>query len=469
MWFPNWSLHHPDARSGEVVIVDADTVVAATVEGIEPGISRREATGICPSAAFFERDRITEAQLFEPILELLEDLIPRVEVVEPGLVFIPIGGAIRYYGGVGPLVETVEGKLAPLEESWKLGVASGPFAAYWSARTAAGSHQIIEDDRRFLASLDISSLPGVESLVATFRWLGITSLGALAELPREAIASRFGEAGLSAHRLAYGEDRIVEPRRIPARSAVEMTFEEPVHSLDRLAFAAKSLSVRLISNLRSEGVAPFRVTVEVSAQGVNRSRVWRSADPFTDSTLADRIWWQLRAWIDSGGIPGGVTGLRLDPADLGAGRQLDLFESSTADLDKALARAQALVGPESVVVGLERGGRMPSERVAWYRWGEEMPAHRVIEAWPGAAPCPDPALVPARLEPIEVDWDEGMPMRIRLGSRWEQVIDWSGPWRLTGRWWRGEDPVDRYQLVTSAGAFLCVMCGGRTFLAGVYD
>jgi hypothetical protein len=62
-----------------------------------------------------------------------------------------------------------------------------------------------------------------------------------------------------------------------------------------------------------------------------------------------------------------------------------------------------------------------------------------------------------------------MPVRIRLGTRWEPVLTWSGPWRLAGRWWSGEEDVDRYQLVTSVGAFLCVVTGNRAYLAGVYD
>jgi hypothetical protein len=63
-----------------------------------------------------------------------------------------------------------------------------------------------------------------------------------------------------------------------------------------------------------------------------------------------------------------------------------------------------------------------------------------------------------------------MPTRVRLGSRWEPVLTWSGPWRLSGRWWKGEPDVDRYQIVTSVGAFLCVVQeGGRAFLAAVYD
>jgi len=68
-----------------------------------------------------------------------------------------------------------------------------------------------------------------------------------------------------------------------------------------------------------------------------------------------------------------------------------------------------------------------------------------------------------------VEWDDGSPVRVRLGSRWEPVLAWAGPWRHTGRWWAGEEAADRYQIVTSAGAFLCELQGGACYLAGVYD
>lgn len=115
---------------------------------------------------------------------------------------------------------------------------------------------------------------------------------------------------------------------------------------------------------------------------------------------------------------------------------------------------------------------MPGERVSWSRWGEDPGAgERDPDApWPGATPGPSPALVPPDAKQIEVDWDAGLPIRVRLGSRWEPVLTWSGPWRLKGRWWVGDQDVDRYQLVTSVGAFLCVVSSdGRAYLAGVYD
>ena len=146
-------------------------------------------------------------------------------------------------------------------------------------------------------------------------------------------------------------------------------------------------------------------------------------------------------------------------------------ESSMIEVERALARAQTLLGPDGVLRGRAQGGRMPAERVAWSRWGEpEIDIDRDPDApWPGATPSPSPALVPPRLQPIEIEWDGGMPTRVRLGSRWEPVLTWSGPWRLSGRWWVGEQDADRFQLVTSVGAFLCVVSEGRGFLAGVYD
>lgn len=335
---------------------------------------------------------------------------------------------------------------------------------------------VVEDTRRFLASLDIDALShDHDDIVAVFRWLGVTTLGSLAELPRQAVASRFGVEGIAIHRLAHGEDRMLQPRVIPPEMAVEATYEEPLEVMEQLAFAARSLAARLVNGLRREGMSPFRVTIAMeAADGTVRERVWRSTDPFTESALADRVWWQGRAWVESGQIPGGVVRILLDPSDLsGSGRQLGMFEdvSSRLETERALARAQALVGPEAVLQAVPQGGRMPGERVAWRRWGEpvETTERDPAAPWPGATPSPSPALVPPDPHPLEVEWEGGIPVRVRLGTRWEPVLGWAGPWRLTGSWWRGEPAGDRYQIVTSAGAFLCVVREGATYLAGVYD
>jgi protein ImuB len=420
------------------------------------------------------RDLGEETRRFDPVVEVVEGLIPRVEMADPGLLFAPLSGAIRYYGGEEALVERVAKELNALAPGARLGVAEGPFAARWAAALAEDGPNLVSDTLSFLASLDVSVL-GREELVDTFRWLGIVTLGELARLPREAMASRFGQIGLEAHRLALGEDRSLLPRDIPAELAVESCFEEPLETLDQVGFAARASAARMMSSLRRQGSAPHRVEVTaVASDGSVRSRVWRSADPFTEASLADRVWWQLRAWVEQGGVAGGLVRLRLVPTDLSDhGRQLGLLEdvSARVEAERALARAAALLGPEAVVVAGRQGGRLPSEQLHWRRWGEEKTASErdPTSPWPGATPAPSPAMVAPELVPFEVEWDEGIPERVRVGTRWEPVLTWAGPWRLVGRWWRGEEPANRYQLVTSAGAFLVVVKGTRTFLAGIYD
>jgi protein ImuB len=470
-----------------VLIVD-DRVTGATSDvlaaGVSLGMPRREAEALAPFATVLIRDPGEESRRFEPVVEAIEDMIPRVEVVSPGLVLVPIAGAVRFYGGEQELAERLVDELDRLVGHRRggdvlVGVADGPFAARWAAAvTEVGRPKVVIDTIAFLSGLDLAALREQidgEELIDTFRWLGVSTLGELARLPREALLSRFGNPGLSAHRLASGEDRPVDPREIAPDLAVDAVLEEPLETLDAVAFAARALAERMLRGLRASGVAPHRVSILAeAAEGEPRERIWRSADPFTEKALSDRVWWQLRAWVESGGVPGGISRLRLAPADLSdEGRQLGLLqdESSRIEAERALARAQTLLGPEGVLQGRAQGGRMPQERVVWSRWGEPpVDQERDPSApWPGSTPAPSPALVPPKLQPLEVEWDEGMPARVRLGTRWEPVLTWSGPWRLGARWWTGEEDADRYQLVTSVGAFLCVVAGGRAFLAGVYD
>lgn len=411
----------------------------------------------------------------------IETLVPRVEVVEPGLAYVPVAGAVRYYGGEEALVEAITNAIPP---GGRLGVADGPFAARWAAeRAGEGAAFLVEDTGRFLASLEVGTL-GSEELTETLRWLGITTLGSLAQLPRPVVASRFGTVGLLAHRLAAGEDRTPLPRPIPVEMAVEtLTPDDPILTADQVAFTAKTLAVELLGGLAKEGIGCFRVVVEVeAADGTVRSRVWSTVDPFTEHALTERVWWQVRAWMDApGGVTGGVARLRLDPSDLSdEGRQLPLLEQVGSNwqevdasrhlTDRALARAQALVGPDSVLEAVRRGGRMPGDQVRWYPWGETPPSSEPVTApWPGQLPPPAPALVSANPPLLDLEWDGGMPVRVRLGARWEPVLSWSGPWRMTGRWWQGETDADLYQIVTSVGAVLCVIRDGLAYLAAVYD
>jgi len=458
IWFPDWPLRRPDVpadrpaqvvdASGIVIAVDA----AAHAMGARVGMRRREAEALAPTAVTLVSDPAAEAVAFEPVALAIEDLVPRIEMAAPGLVFLPTAGAVRYYGSEDALIGKVVAAVEALAPGGRFGLADGPFAARMAAERAIDGPLVVADTASFLAGIDVSAL-GVDELVDTFRWLGIGTLGDLARLPREAIASRFGPLGLEAHRTASGEERPVLARTIDDEVIVEEAFDPPLDDFERAAFAARALAGALLDAVAPTGAMPHRIEVEAeSATGVM----------------------QLRAWVESGGVPGGVVRLRLAPADLSdRGRQLRLGEDAASELDarRALSRAQGLVGPDAVLQAIPQGGRDPAERVHWHRWGEapEAAALDPKAPWPGRLPEPSPALVPPEPRPFEIEWEGGFPVRVRLGSRWEPVLGWAGPWRRTGRWWEGESVADRYQVVTSAGAFLCEVRDGRCRLVGVYD
>jgi protein ImuB len=489
VWYPDWALRRPDtppdepaqavAADNRVVAVNAGAAAA----GVVVGMRRREAEAICPTIVTVVADPGAEAAAFEPVAVAVETLVPRIEIAAPGLLFVPIAGAVRYYGNEETLVAAVVAALdGATGGGYRVGVAAGPFTAHRAAEQATVDVPVcrVTDDAAFLRSLDVTAV-GSEDLAATFRWLGITTLGELAALPREAMLSRFGGAGLAAHRIATGEDRDPRPRRVPPDLAIEERFSPALESLEQAAFVGRALAHRLLSDPALRGAIPHRVIVEAeAADGTIRTRTWRNADPFDETTLAERVRWQLRAWLDEArarngpGIHGGVVRLRLSPADLSdRGRQLALHEDArgAAEAHRTLVQTQAIVGPESVVQAVPQGGRDPGERVAWHRWDDAPPGvvRDPAAPWPGAIPAPSPALAPPDPPQLEVDWDDGMPVRIRLGSRWVPVVSWAGPWRKMGRWWDGGRPADRYQIVTSAGAFLCEVREGRTYLTGVYD
>jgi len=484
VWYPTWALRRPDVSLDQPAqaVDTANKVVArnqpAAALGVAVGMQRRSAEAICPTIVTVVSDPTADMARFEPVVAAIEAIVPRVEIASPGLLFLPIEGAVRYYGGETPLVERISKELAEFDGDHRIGLAAGPFASHQAARktTIKAPELIVADDAAFLASLDIGTLTS-EDLAATFRWLGITTLGSLAELPKQAIVSRFGREGIDAQRLARGLDRIVDPRVIQKDPSVESHFDPPLDDFEQASFSARNLAQRLMSGLAFSGVAPHRVIVTATAgDGTVRARTWRSSDPFNDQTLADRIRWQLRAWIDgvSSGIRGGLVTLRLEPADLsGSGRQMALEEDARSfeEMQRACVEVQAIAGADNLLVASPQGGRDPGQRVHWTRWGDVPAPHpRDPQApWPGQIPSPAPTLVPPDPVPFEVSWADGMPEHVRLKSRWVPVLSWAGPWRSVGRWWSGESSADRYQIVTSVGAYLCEIRDGTTYLIGVYD
>jgi protein ImuB len=95
---------------------------------------------------------------------------------------------------------------------------------------------------------------GAGNLVEALRRLGIDTLGALATLPADRVADRFGPAGLRALRLARGEDDLLVCHFHPAREELAEEIELPEGTAgSRLERALELLVDRLLAAPQRKG------------------------------------------------------------------------------------------------------------------------------------------------------------------------------------------------------------------------
>jgi len=478
-----------------------------------------------------------DAEGFGRLVALVNAYCPRVESVRLGICAFGSRGPARYFGGE----QALGGKLIAATESagfaCRIGVADGLFAALLAAATTgtsaapaaattgtsaapaaapaaattgtsaapaaapAGAAPAAAPDGAavtvvpaggtagFLAGQPVSVLDDAE-LAGLLARLGIRTLGDLAALPADSVASRFGEAGETAHRLARGEQRRpLAASAPPADLAVADEFDPPHELAEPVVFAAKGLAERFHAGLAARGVTCVRVEVEVTwADGRPSRRLWRHDGLLTAVQVADRVRWQL----DGGGPAGtpekqdaeggGIARLRLVPDQVvrAAGRQLALWgDEVVADkVARAAMRVQALLGHDAVLRPVRSGGRTVRDQMQPVPFGEDLaPKLATDQPWPGRIPGPAPAVVypepkPARVSdaaggPVTVSGRcvmSGIPAELSLDGEPElSVTGWAGPWPLAQRWW---DPPSasreaRFQLVTDDGrAWLATVRAG---------
>ncbi|MDY7101229.1 MAG: DNA polymerase Y family protein [Actinomycetota bacterium] len=517
VWCSEWPVVSVGAAPDEpVAVVVANRVVSVTPaarrEGVAYGLRRREAQARCPGLEVVERDEAAEARRFEPVVAAVEAFTPLVELSRPGVCAFATRGPSRYFGGderLAGLVADAVAEVLGTAGRCRVGVADGPFAAALAARDRRARPTLVipgGGSPEYLAPLPVAALERPE-LTGVLVRLGLTTLGGFAALDAADVVARFGAEGRDAHRLASGLDECPPDARRPRPDlAVVAELDPPLERVETAAFVARRLADELGETLSSRGLACVRVVIEAETEhGETRSRLWRQEGTVTAGALADRVRWQLDGWLT--GSPaarpsGGLTRLALVPDEVvpAKGRQLGFWGGETEAAERAaraLARVEALVGPEAVRVPERRGGRAPAEAYRLVPVGAvDLTTRRpsggdaadpaVGAPWPGRVPPPSPAVVPADPPPVEVLDASGAvvgvsgrgeltapPARLVLpGAAPAEIARWAGPWPADERWW---DPTRhrrraRLQLVTTGGeAYLVTIEGGQWHLEGRYD
>ncbi len=503
-----------------VAVTLANRVVAcsstARAAGVRRGLRRREAQARCPQLQVAAADTDRDARFFEPVLAAVDELVPRAEVLRPGLLVMSVRGAARVYGSeqqaAERLVDAVSVSTAVGAEC-QVGIADGLSTSVLAAR--AGRIVSPGQDARFLSVLSIRQLatepslsgPGRDDLVDLLWRMGIRTIGQFAALSRTDVASRFGADAVAAHRFAHGEPERAPSGREPAPDLDAVRHcDPPIDRIDAAAFAGRALADTLHQALAAAGVGCTRLAIHAAtADGEELTRVWRCAEPLTEDATADRVRWQLDGWLNArtteGKPIGPVVRLRLQPVEVVAAEALQLplwgGLGSGAEEDRlwarrALVRVQGLLGPEAVQVPVLSGGRGPAERITLTPLGDEpVPRADPNQPWPGRLPEPSPTvllddpveLLDAQRNPIRVT-GRGLftadPVHLVGHGRDSRLRWWTGPWPVDERWWdpdrtgAGSGRVARAQvLLDGAGepgaALLLCYRGRRWYLEGSYE
>ncbi|MDT5081265.1 MAG: protein ImuB [Mycobacterium sp.] len=483
-----------------VAVTLANRVVACSAAarsaGVRRGLRRREAQARCPQLHVVTADAARDARHFEVVTAAVDDVVPRAELLRPGLMVLSVRGAARYFGSEEVAAERLVDAVAAAGVECQVGIADQLATAVFAARAG----RIVESggDASFLAALSIRQLAGEPSLAAPGRedltdllWrMGIRTIGQFAALSSTDVASRFGADAIVAHRFARGEPARGPSGREPPRELdAVMNCDPPVDRVDAAAFAGRSLAGELHRSLESAGVGCTRLAIHaVTANGEELQRVWRCAEPLTEDATADRVRWQLDGWLNRRGAgqrpTAPITTLSLHPVEVvsAAALQLPLWGSSGDDdrlrARRALVRVQGLLGPEAVQVPVLSGGRGPAERITFTPLGDEpVPRADPSQPWPGQLPEPAPTVLLD--DPVDLLDADGNPVRVtsrglfstapaRLaastpadprvaallpaGDRTGALSWWAGPWPVDERWWSPEVPAGGSEATRGVGS-----------------
>ncbi|WP_374975074.1 DNA polymerase Y family protein [Microbacterium trichothecenolyticum] len=558
LWFPDWPVTalereagaaaaEPEDEVGErpgarppaalgrveakppVAVVERNLVVAcsasARAEGVRRGQRRRDAQARCPGLTLVTADAARDHRAFAPIVSLIEEKAPGVQLVRPGLCALRARGPARYYGGEIEAARMLIGTLRDAGlDGVRVGIADGPFTAEQAARGGTSAADPVfavpaGGAAGFLAPLSVSVLDAsamlgagaagakeATDLVGLLARLGVQTLGGFAEMPTDRVRERFGERGVRLHALAAGRDsRPVQPRTPPPELQREVAFEPPLEIADQVAFAMRVTADDFVTGLGAVDLVCTELRVElVGDRGERSERVWLHPGSFDAAAVVDRVRWQLAEDVGAGdaaggGLRSGVTLVRISPeaVDAASHHAPALFGGGPEErVHHALSRVQAMLGHRGVLTPAIGGGRWLAERQVLVPWGDKDERDRKATGagglaaqrarpWPGSLPDPLPTTVFADPVPVDVralggelvDVDErgnvsAVPALFIESGRRRAIEAWAGPWPVVERGWDAARSrrAHRFQVVDADGSAWLLVCEGDAWTAeATYD
>ncbi len=190
---------------------------AAEAYGVSTGMALGEALVRCPELELVPADPLAVAEAWEGVVCALEGIGAGVELAREGLAYFEADGLRGLHGSD---VHTISAARRALNRPVRIGTGPTRFCAMAAALGASARRTKIVQAQAapsYLAAWQVDLLAlrkDTPGLVEPLKRLGVSTLGELRQLGRDALADRFGESGALAYRLAGGEDSPLAPRRV---------------------------------------------------------------------------------------------------------------------------------------------------------------------------------------------------------------------------------------------------------------
>ncbi len=473
---------------------------AARRAGVRAGMTLAQARSVLPGLVARGRDSGCESSAHEALQEVAWSLSPRIEDAAEDLIFADVSGMGRLFPGregEHDLGHSAIIRAQQLQLPLRLGIAANKLAAQVAARmpdsptVVPGGHEAA-----FLAPLPLTLLGLDRRLIETLRRWGITTIGELAKLPADEVASRLGPAGLQAHQAARGTDpKPLVPHQPPPTLNEGMELEWPVVIVEPLLFALRQSLERMAKRLAQQDLTCAQLELELGLEsaGWDRRTIRLPAPTKDVEALVDLIRLNLETCPAKAPVTSFVCVIHPNRPRPG---QLTLFGPPEIDPEKlatTLARLVVRLGPDRVGSPRTADGHRPERfqntdfspppapklrrpphqgrGLLMVRVLRPAVALEVISEIPEEVPtAPQPITPPEQpgLRLISVASVTGATPRIQGLVRVA-----AGPWNLEDGWW-SEEPVERdYWDVELSGGELYRIYRDRTsrewFADGIYD
>ncbi len=243
--------------SRPIAVIEQRRVHCANRENLPAGLALATAHALYPDLLALDRKPETEQAYLQQLAHWAYQFTPGVVIADRNSLLLEIGSCRQLYRGTHNLLKKIQRALQQRDQHAEFGFARTPKAAWLLAQCdgkPALHNDCIDDNllARQLANIPVDLLEIAGESQQALEQMGLTTLGALCDLPSAALGRRFGTVFIDYLQKVIGS--IPDPQLFfapAARFQHGLTFIDGIPSRQMLLFPMKRLLQSLDDYLRA--------------------------------------------------------------------------------------------------------------------------------------------------------------------------------------------------------------------------